>query len=391
MEKNGMIKYKKFSSDTGADEFHLVITTNENATFKESICELDAFYSRAIEDMGLHLGSDFSVFSRLYLSDIENQKEGLLTSVLFQRLKNGAVSVIQQPPLSGGSISLYAYFVRNTQTPLSKTLLSHSANQWLNEIVVSGKHYSMVWSANYAGCGEFDSGKQSGEILKNYNDHLKNRDMNLLDNTIRSWIYVRDIDNHYGGMVNTRREYFIQEGLTDKTRYLASTGIEGKGKDVDSLVSMDMLSFKNIKKEQIIRMEALDNMPPTIKYGVTFERGICLKFGDRSHFHISGTASIDKNGNVAHPGNVEKQTIQTINNIKALLAPYGAGLEDLAYINLYLRDACFYKYVKNIITREIPSEIPIVVLKGSVCRPGWLVEIDGIAIKSDENDFLPFL
>ena len=386
-----MIKYTKFNSNTGADEFHLVVTTKENATFKEAVLELDGLYSKAIEDMDLSNSCDFPVFSRLYLSDIENQKETLLSSSLFQRLKNGAVSVIQQPPLSGGSISLYAYFVRNTQTPLSKTLLSHSANQWLNEIVVSGKHYSMIWSANYAGSGEFDSGKQSGEILNKYNQHLKNRDMNLLDNTIRTWIYVRDIDNHYGGMVKERREFFIKEGLTDKTRYLASTGIEGKGKEVDSLVSIDMLSLKNIQKEQIVRMEALDNMPPTIKYGVTFERGLQVKFGDRSHLHISGTASIDKYGNIVHPGNIEKQTIQTIKNIKALLAPYGAGLEDLAYINLYLRDACFYKYVKKIIARSIPSKIPIVVLKGAVCRPGWLVEIDGVATKSDDNDFAPFL
>ncbi len=386
-----MIKYTTFKSDIGADEFHLVITTNENATFTGTVCELDASYSQVVGEMGLHSGSDFPVFSRLYLSDIENQKEELLTSSLFQRLKNGAVSVIQQPPLSGGSISLYAYFVRNKKTPLTKTLLSHSANQWRNEIVISGSHYSMIWSANYAGCGEFDSGKQTGEILRNYTDHLKNRDMNLLDNTIRTWIYVRDIDNHYGGMVKTRREFFIKEGLTGNTRYLASTGIEGKGKDVDSLVSMDVLSYKNIQKEQIVRMEALDNMPPTIKYGVTFERGLCVKFGDRSHLHISGTASIDKNGNVAHPGNIEKQTMQTIKNVKALLAPYNTGLEDLAYINLYLRDTCFYKYVKNIISRSIPSEVPIIVLKGSVCRPAWLVEIDGVAIIPEDNDYPPFL
>ncbi|MFN2115781.1 MAG: sugar phosphate nucleotidyltransferase, partial [Anaerolineae bacterium] len=53
----------------------------------------------------------------------------------------------------------------------------------------------------------------------------------------------------------------------------------------------------------------------TIDYGVTFERGIRIRFGDRSHLHISGTASIDKCGEIVHPGDILKQTERTVANI----------------------------------------------------------------------------
>jgi hypothetical protein len=117
--------------------------------------------------------------------------------------------------------------------------------------------------------------------------------MTLRNNTVRTWIYVRDVDNHYAGMVKARRELFDKIGLTSQTRYIASTGIEGKSADPHSLLTMDALSIGNIKEEQIVRMEALKNLSSTSVYGVTFERGTRLLFGDRSHIHISGTASID--------------------------------------------------------------------------------------------------
>ena len=74
-----------------------------------------------------------------------------------------------------------------------------------------------------------------------------------------------------------------------------------------------------------------------IKYGVTFERGLRVRFGDRSHLYISGTASIDKNGDVIHVSDVKNQRRQTLDNVKALLSPHGARLKDMAYIIVYLR------------------------------------------------------
>ena len=191
-------------------------------------------------------------------------------------------------------------------------------------------------------------------------------------------------------MVESRKAFFQEHGLTTETRYIASTGIEGFSKEVNSLVTLDAYAVNNLKKEQIIRMEALDYLSPTDKYGVTFERGTRVRFGDRSHLHISGTASIDKSGKTLYISDIRKQTLRTIENIRVLLAPYAADLKDMVYIIAYIRDIKDGNRVMEILKREIPGEIPVVFLESSVCRPDWLVELEGVAIIPDSNNFPVF-
>ncbi len=167
-------------------------------------------------------------------------------------------------------------------------------------------------------------------------------------------------------------------------------GIEGYSREVNSLVAFDAYAIKNLKQEQIIRMEAPENLSPTIKYGVTFERGTRVRFGDRSHLHISGTASIDKNGKVMYLSDVKKQTKRTIDNIKALLAPHGADFNDMAYLIAYIRNFKDRNKVLEVLKKEIPANIPLLLLEGAVCRPAWLVELEGVGIIPDSNDFPEF-
>ena len=159
---------------------------------------------------------------------------------------------------------------------------------------------------------------------------------------------------------------------------------------VNSIISFDAFGINNLKKEQIVSMEALENLPPTIKYGVTFERGTRVIFGDRSHLHISGTASIDKNGEIVHISDVKKQTQHTIDNIKALLASHGAGLKDIAYCIVYVRDFKDKNKVMDVLEKEIPHEAPLLFLEGAVCRPAWLVEMEGVAVIPDSSEFPAF-
>jgi len=47
--------------------------------------------------------------------------------------------------------------------------------------------------------------------------------------------------------------------------------------------------------------------------------------------------------------------------------------------------------VKDLLLRLIPENVPILPVKGPVCRPGWLIEIEGVAIITDKANFPPFL
>ena len=138
-------------------------------------------------------------------------------------------------------------------------------------------------------------------------------------------------------------------------------------------------------------MEAETNMCPTQRYGVTFERGQTLIFGDRKHHHISGTASIDADGNVLHPNDIVLQTHRALENISALLAAKGAALSDMAYFIVYMRNPSENTKVREAIYQVVSKEVPILFVEGAVCRPSWLVEIEGMAINHAESSFPQFI
>lgn len=383
------VRGSSFRTAEGAGEWYFAVHTPGRSDFVRELEELAGAYRAALESQGLN--GDDAVFTRFYLGDIANQQEPLLRSPVYALASRGAVSVIQQPPLNGGSVSLLAWHVRGRESAIPVETFPLNGDPRQHASLVSGRHYRILLAANLFRGGDLDSLGQTGDILRTYRDLLSRNGMNFLDNTVRTWIYVRDIDNHYRGMVESRKTFFHAHGLTPDTRYIASTGIEGGSFEVNTLVSFDALAVGGLREEQFVRMEALDHLSPTIKYGVTFERGMRIRYGDRSHLFLSGTASIDRDGNVVHTGDVRRQTERTLENIRALLEPHGAGLRDLAYLVVYLRSFKDRDRVLGVMERELPPDLPVLMTLGPVCRPAWLVEFEGVAVIPDRTEFPPFL
>jgi len=382
-----MVKSSCFTTPEGAEEIYLTCETGGAVSYEKSLIKLRENYAQALKKLGL--SEETLIFSRFFLNDILNQKDALRASDIFSMVKNGAVSVIQQSPCTSDAIVLLAYHVRGKTGRFHKSIHSRS-DSWGTGVTVKGPNYSMVWTTNFSGSAPMDSKMQTKELFTSFAAYLQSQNVNLHDNLVRTWIFVRDIDTHYQGMVEARKEFFLSQGLTPDSRYVASTGIEGDAVDSGCLVSMDSLSFGGIVEKQILPMNALDNLPLTITYGVTFERGLRIKFGDRSHLYISGTASIDKSGEIMHGGDVENQTRRTLDNIEMLLKNQDASLSDMAYLLCYVRNVKNFDCFNAILKDRIPNDIPLVIVQGAVCRPGWLVEVEGVAIMPDKNHFPPF-
>ncbi len=380
------VRCSTFATGRGVDEVHLVLEPPTGICVEKVLRWLAKSYRDVCEARGL--SAQTLAFARVYCSDITNQSPVLRLSKLYDMLAGGAVSLIQQRPLSGSQIVLHAYHLKGHLTRMVRT---PADGRWAGECTLDGAHYRMHMVTNYGDNSVLDANAQTDRFLRQYDRALTDRGLTLRENTVRTWVYVRDIDNHYKGMVDARREYFAAKGLTRDTRYIASTGIEGIGPTPGALVSFDSLSFGNIAQEQIVRMETLDHMPPTIKYGVTFERGLRVRFGDRSQLYVSGTASIDADGNVMHEGDVVKQAGRMLENVRALLATQGGAIADLAYVLLYLRNPADVDRVMDIVRPALPEGMPLVVAHGSVCRPKWLVEMEGIALTGDNTRYPVFL
>ncbi len=399
------INCSSFSTSVGASEYFLTVTTPEKIPLEETLSELSTRYRLACKEN--NLDDSTQQFSRLYLSDITNEIEIVRKSEIFHQLKKTALSIIEQSPLAGGP-AILSYHIKSGDSSFTKKTLIDGADGSHRFLWSQGRNYSILWSSLNATINEDldlnhptqdivkgyqnpDSEKQTRGLFASISSTLKKYDLNIRNNLLRTWIFVRDIDNNYGGMVKARRELFEEVGLTKNTRYIASTGIEGKSGDHRSLVSIDALAIKNIKEAQIVRVEALENLSSTISYGVTFERGSRIRFGDRSHIHISGTASIDNKGNILHISDVRNQTHRTMDNIEALLAGQGATIHDMNYLIIYLRNPKHFHLIQDVLAERIPESVLIMPVNAPVCRPGWLIEIEGQGIISDSTEFPPFI
>lgn len=297
-------------------------------------------------------GSSEIQFVRFFLSDAANQQAALAEAV---RDFPFPVSYVQQPPLDGTKLAAWVYATGCGEGTMG-----------------------LVWDS-YMTSGADGSQAQMSEIFTDYDGRLRDRGLTVADDCIRTWIFVHDVDVNYGGVVTGRRDYFGTIGLTPDTHFISSTGIEGRHADPSRLVTMDAVSLPGLRDGQIQYLYAKDHLSPTADYGVTFERGTAVHFGDRTHAYISGTASIDSKGAVLFPGDVRMQTVRMLENIGALLSEVSAGLGDIVMAVVYLRDTADYLAVKPVIEERCPGINAEFVL-APVCRPAWLVEMECIAI-----------
>lgn len=67
-------------------------------------------------------------------------------------------------------------------------------------------------------------------------------------------------------------------------------------------------------------------------------------------------------------------------NVGALLEAAGFGWHDVGQILVYLRDPADYSAVNAMFSERFP-DIPYIILHAPVCRPGWLVEMECMAMK----------
>lgn len=316
---------------------------------------------------------------RFHLSDIANQEE-LLRPLLKEMDIRCAVACVGQAPLCGAHAGLEACFVK-------KELLRHPQP---GESLIENPPYRQLYFNQFRLTAR-GSGPQMAEEFAEAEKIIASYGGNIPENLQRTWIYCRDIDNNYADLVTARKDLFEKQGLTAETHYITSTGIEGLSHPHDRLVRMDSMALFGHDPRQIQYLHALEHLSPTHIYGVTFERGTRIIYGDCSYYYISGTASIDKAGQVVHERDVEKQTLRLLENVDALMKEGGGSLNDLVQAVIYLRDPADHAAVKRIIDAHLPSTTQRLLVRGSICRPTWLVEMDAIGVNAcGSSTFAPW-
>lgn len=370
MQDKTRIDSFKFDSTSGVKEFHAIIhVTDPTLTYQEQVNALLAAYDNYLQN---EAKGATTVFKRYFLSDAANQADYLMAQEMEHT--ECALSIVEQPPLDGTKIALWAYLMTDVQT---RTLPGG-----LYE--VKHGHYRHMWGGtafNRAATSEY----QTRLLLNDYVLQLTEQGCRLADHCVRTWFFVQNVDVNYAGVVKARNEVFVTQNLTDKTHFIASTGIAGRHADPKVMVTMDTYAINGLKEGQMHYLYAPTHLNPTYEYGVSFERGTYIDYGDRRHVFISGTASINNKGEVVHPGDIRKQTLRMWENVETLLAEADCAFDDAAHLIVYLRDMADYAVARKMFEERFPTH-PTVFLLAPVCRPGWLIEMECMAVKRMENE-----
>ncbi|MBI5745097.1 MAG: hypothetical protein HY952_11180 [Elusimicrobia bacterium] len=371
---------KTFAGGAGGAEHYISVSAPAGGGFDYQLRAVEDAYAAALR--ALRLPPSSAVFRRIFLSDPANQAARLAASRLAADPRGGAaaVSVFGQPPLPAGRLALLAYHLGGK---FSSRRLSP------RHVLVEKGGLGHLWSVGLGGAA---AGRSSAEQTRGAFAQLENRlkasGATLRGNCVRTWLQVRDIDVNYSGMVAARRALFLKAGLTPRTHYIASTGINGEAADQSGLVVLDSYSVLGLRRGQVEYLNASGRLCHAKKYKVTFERGVRLAYADRAHCLISGTASIDEKGLVMHPGDALRQMERAVGNVAALLRAGGARPKDLQHLTVYIRDAADHPAVSGFLKDNFPS-LPVCVVRAPVCRPGWLVEVEGAAAVSARCAGLP--
>lgn len=283
---------------------------------------------------------------RYFLSDVVNQARQVAECA-----PNCPVSLVGQPALSGEKVVAWV---------------------WINEFNEPAMFFQT---------GSFAPGnprKATADMFLELNRELKKHGCSVNNDCVRTWLYVNEVDRDYGQVVCGRNDAFRKLRL--HSHFIASTGIEAKLWDITKPIMMESVSYLGLDSGQVKYLTAPKWLNPTMEYGVAFERATALELPGRREVFVSGTASIDSNGQVVHSGDVVAQAQRMLQNVQALLAEAEMTLDDAMHFVVYLRDISDFQAIDELFEARYP-QIPRVVVRASVCRPQWLIEMECMAVK----------
>lgn len=360
----GRVDLRRFSGEGRAEVHALLHPAADCISFESQLADIEHTLECLLE-LEQRVGRDMKVaFKRAHLSDSVNQYEMV------------KIPAVGQPPADGKRIVMLVILIESA-------------------VAVNGASTTMIIRGNYTDFWYFrnsvpgESLYDATEIsLRGFDHFLSASGCSLADNCVRTWFWIRDIDARYPEMVKGRNDVFKSVGLSPATHFIASTGIGADLATPDTPLLFNALAIKGIDEDQIHYIKAHDHLNDTFDYGVAFERATAVDYGDRRVVYVSGTASIDHNGAIYAPGDPVRQTERMCDNIDALLMEAGCSGKDLMHGVLYFRDPADCPIVRRIVARRYP-EVPVLCVRACVCRPGWLVEMECVAVKPQKDERYP--
>ncbi|MFZ5351514.1 MAG: Rid family hydrolase [Bacillota bacterium] len=239
----------------------------------------------------------------------------------------------------------------------------------------------------------FISTKKQETVQREFDELFHDIDKNIVGNgyactdIIRTWIYLNDIFKDYKVLNDSRREFFKNVGINYSSSSAvlpASTCIQGKGVLDSSNIHTYCIkkSKSNVAISRVYNEFQNEAEGNEYLYRPTFSRGLILNYDACTELQVSGTASINKNGETIYKNDPYKQIEYTLLNIKNILSKANMDFSDLCNVACYFKSPEYYMEFQEIVRKLEIGDFAACYMVADVCRDDLLFELDGIAFKN---------
>jgi enamine deaminase RidA (YjgF/YER057c/UK114 family) len=220
-----------------------------------------------------------------------------------------------------------------------------------------------------------------------------------LGNFVRAWNYIPKILSVDGDLERYRRfnvgrwNAWYDKGPKFSNGLPMRPAMTGIGSFDGPLVVEAMFSpyevryMENPRQKQFIHYSEKWGPKPPVS-----ARGTLHLPPEGPEVYIAGTASL-VGEDVAHEGDIVAQTSETLKNIETLIAKenmnnygqdFGFDLKDVDGIRVYIKNPEDFREVKQVLD-QFWKDKKVLYLNDEICRPGFLLEIEGVARKYPVN------
>ncbi|MCX6994117.1 MAG: hypothetical protein NT011_13385 [Kiritimatiellaeota bacterium] len=222
---------------------------------------------------------------------------------------------------------------------------------------------------------------QAREVFEIMKSALKEQGFRFTD-TVRTWFALNRLLEWYEEFNRVRTTFFEENDVFVKM-VPASTGI-GPANQFGAALICDLLAVQPKTSRLKIQSVLSPMQESALNYRSSFSRAVELAFPTHRSLLVSGTASIDKDGQSAHAGDPARQIDLTMRVVGALLRSRDMDWNDLfrgiAYFKNMDDRTFFDKYCAN---HDIPV-FSLAVAHLDLCRKDLLFEIEVDAVKKAE-------
>jgi len=306
-----------------------------------------------------------------------------------------ATSIVAQSP--AGNLDVVLELICTKAVDEKK--VSYKSFSGVDYTVIEYKGYKTLHCGGLMGTVEDSIAEASERAFETASAILDMEGLSIR-NIIRQWNYIENIaiveegedsSQNYQDFNDVRARYYNQ--VQFESGYPAATGI---GQDTGGVIigfiavsDSDIISIKPIANPGQIDAHKYSDLVLEGNSGAKctpkFERAKLISIGSRNYIYVSGTASILGEKTV-HEGDVEKQTLTTIENIKRLFTrenQESLGLSfdvdsiQFSHLRVYVKYKKDIPAVEKVCDAELNCKSSLF-LESDVCRENLLVEIEGV-------------